>query len=614
MCGIVAYAGRREASDVLIEGLRRLEYRGYDSAGIGVLNGASLRVRKRAGRIDNLSRLLAEEPAPGCTGIAHTRWATHGEPTDGNAHPHTDQSGKLALVHNGVIENYAALRDRLAKAGHTFRSQTDTEVLAHLAGAHYDRLPEGPDRLVEAVKAALLEVTGAYGIAVVHQDRPGEVVGARCGSPLVMGVGEGELFLASDVAPLVPYTRNVIYLNDQDIAHFQEGRYRVTSLTQDAIERTVSQVDWDLQAADKGDFPHFMLKEIFEQPASLENVLRGRLSLADASARLGGISLEPAELASVSRIMLIACGTALHAAKVGEYVLEELAGIPVETDFASEFRYRNSPLDPRTLVFFVSQSGETADTLAAMREVRRKGLRALGIVNAVGSSIARESDGGVYLHAGPEIGVAATKSFTSQVTAFILLALILGRARQLSVLEGQAVVEALVKMPSQVAGILRQSGAIQAIARKYARARSMLFLGRQANYPVAMEGALKLKEISYIHAEAYPSAELKHGVIALISPDLPTVAICPRDGVYDKNISSIQEVRARKGPVIAVASEGDNHIASVADDVIRVPATHPAVQPILNTVPLQLFAYHIAVELGCDVDKPRNLAKSVTVE
>lgn len=615
MCGILGYAGTRQAPGLLLEGLRRLEYRGYDSAGLCLHDGGRIEVRKCAGRIDNLADLVSRDAVFGTTGISHTRWATHGEPTDANAHPHLDASGKIALVHNGVIENYLELKSRLASDGHVFLSQTDSEVLAHVIGEHYDRLPaSGGDRLLEAVKGALSEVTGTYGIAVIHADHPGEIIGARKGSPLVVGIGDQEFFLSSDVTALVTHTRNVIYLNDNDLVQISGGSYRLASLTQPRIDREVRRIEWDSDAAQRGDFPHFMLKEIFEQTAALENVMRGRLDWEDSSARLGGLNMTPVELREVERIMIVACGTALHAAMVGEYVIEELAQIPVEVDFASEARYRNSPLDARTLVFVVSQSGETADSLAAMREARRKGMRALAICNVVGSTIARESDGGVYMHAGPEIGVAATKSFTSQVAIFVLLGLLLGRLRHLGCPAGRAILQALKTLPSKVQQTLESNEEIRAVALKYSHAQNMLFLGRQANYPIAVEGALKMKEISYIHSEAYPSAEIKHGVIALISPEFPTVIICPRDGVYEKNLSNLQEIKARKGPVIAVGHSSDSGLSSMADDVLWVPETIPILQPILNVIPLQLLAYHMAVALGRDVDKPRNLAKSVTVE
>ena len=614
MCGIVAYAGGREAVDVLLQGLSRLEYRGYDSSGVCVESHGRLEIRKKAGRLEKLTQLLASQPVTGKVGISHTRWATHGEPNDTNAHPHTDQSGLLALVHNGVIENFSEIKTRLQGQGHTFQSQTDTEVLAHLVGEHYEKLDPSPDRLLQAVKDALLEVSGTYGVAVMHAAYPGEIVGARRGSPLILGVGQSECLLASDVTAVVQLTRDVIYLSDFDVVRIRAGQYEISSLHKEAIQRQVTRVDWDSESAARGQFPHFMLKEIFEQPSSLENALRGRLDPEECTAHLGGLPFTSMEARQLRRIQILACGSALHAAMTGEYIIEELARMPVECDFASEFRYRNTPMDDGTLALVVSQSGETADTLAAMREVQRKGFPAYGIVNTVGSTIARESNGGVYLHAGPEIGVAATKSFTSQTLVFVLLALHFGRMRHLSAPQGREMIDALQKLPSMVSEVLEESDRIREVAGKYCRARSMLFLGRQANYPIALEGALKLKEISYIHAEAFPSAELKHGIIALVEPGVPTLAICPQDTVYEKNLSNIQEVRARKGPIIALTTRGNKGIRAFAEDVIEVPHTHPCVQPILNAVALQLFSYHAAVQLGCDVDKPRNLAKSVTVE
>ncbi|MEZ5404867.1 MAG: glutamine--fructose-6-phosphate transaminase (isomerizing) [Verrucomicrobiia bacterium] len=614
MCGIVAYSGDKKAYDILLQGLYRLEYRGYDSAGICTLNGDHFDIQKKAGRIDALAQLVKKKPPQGVCGISHTRWATHGEPTNDNAHPHLDQSGKLALVHNGVIENYQTLKDKLLAKGHTFHSQTDTEVLAHLIGYHYDSIPESPERLLNAVKKALLEVTGTYGIAVLHTDRPGEIIGARRGSPLILGIGEKELFLASDVTALGAYTQRVIYLNDFDIVQILGKNYTLESLNQSSIDREICSIDWDPESTDKGEHDHFMLKEIFEQPASMENAMRGRLDLEQATAKFGGLNLEVHALRTIDRLIITGCGTALHAGMVGEYIIEELARIPVEIEIASEFRYRNSPLDNHTLAFAISQSGETADTLAAMREVQRKGFRALGICNVVGSTIARESDGGIFLHAGPEIGVAATKSFTSQTLVMALLALFFGRLRHLSSVQGREFLNALKKLPEQTAEILEQHYRIQTLAKKYASSQSMLFFGRQANYPVALEGALKMKEVSYIHAEGYPSAELKHGVIALITEKLPSLVICPQDGVYEKNLSNIQEIKARKGPVIAIGTQDDKELKKLADDVIELPPTHPLLQPILNVIPLQLLAYYTAVHLGRDVDKPRNLAKSVTVE
>ncbi|MEI6562105.1 MAG: glutamine--fructose-6-phosphate transaminase (isomerizing) [Verrucomicrobiota bacterium] len=615
MCGIIGYIGKAEAAPILLEGLRRLEYRGYDSAGLATLNGG-LRIRKCKGRIANLAELIAREPICGSVGISHTRWATHGGVTDENAHPHFDQSGKLVLVHNGVIENYQTLKEALAAEGHLFKSQTDTEVLAHLIGKHFDALGGSPTRkrLVEAVRNALKEVTGTYGIAVMHEDVPETLVGARRGSPLVLGIGKGENFLASDVSAIVGHTREAVYLRDYDIVSLDGDDFEISTLNGGASGFEVSKVEFSEEDVSKGDYPHYMLKEIFEQPDSLQDAMRGRLSAEESTAKLGGLNMTSTELRDIERIVLTACGTACHAAMVGEYLLESLAHLPTEVEFASEFRYRNMPMNKDTVVFAISQSGETADTLAALRESQRKGHRTLGICNNVASTIARESDGGVYMHAGPEIGVAATKSFTSQVTVLTLLGLLLGRIRHLSTSEGIQIMEELQAIPEKVRSILKQNDHIKSIAEKYSYAKAMMFLGRQFNYPVAMEGALKMKEISYIHAEGHPSAELKHGVIALISPEVPSVFIAPDDSVYDKNISNIEEVKARKGPVIAIGTEGDTKLAKIADDVIYIPRCPDYLSPLLTVIPLQLFAYHLAVKLGCDVDKPRNLAKSVTVE
>jgi glucosamine--fructose-6-phosphate aminotransferase (isomerizing) len=616
MCGIVGYIGQADAAPILLDGLRRLEYRGYDSAGVATIEDGAVQVRKSVGRIANLSNLLQQDPPRGTVGICHTRWATHGGVTNENAHPHFDQGRKLALVHNGVIENYQILRDELIREGHTFQSQTDTEVLAHLVGKYYDAARGEPSkaRLIDALRTALKQVIGTYGIALVHRDLPEFVVGARRGSPLVLGIGKGENFLASDVSAVVAHTRDAVYLNDYDIACLDRESFEITSLLGGKTGYEVSKVEFSEKDVDKGDFPHYMLKEIYEQPETIHDAMRGRLSLEEATAKLGGLEMTPNELRDVDRIVLAGCGTALHAAVVGEYVIETLAHVPVEVEFASEFRYRNMPMYKDTLVFVISQSGETADTLAAMRESQRKGHRTLGICNNVGSTIAREDDGGVYMHAGPEIGVAATKSFTSQVTILTLLALLLGRIRHLSTSDGIKIIEELEAIPEKVRQVLKLSDHIKAIAQKYSNAKAMMFLGRQFNYPVALEGALKMKEISYINAEGHPSAELKHGVIALISPELPSVFIAPEDSVYDKNISNIEEVKARKGPVIVVGTEGCTKLEKVADDVIYVPKCADYLSPLLTVIPLQLLSYHMAVTLGCDVDKPRNLAKSVTVE
>lgn len=615
MCGIVAYIGRSNALPVLMDGLRRLEYRGYDSAGVAIFEGGQIHLRKSVGRIANLAEEIEKNPVSGSIGISHTRWATHGAVTRENAHPHTDKSGRLHLVHNGVIENYQILRDQLIERGHVFHSQTDTEVLAHLVGEAFDRAPSRTEAaLVEAVRQALRQVIGTYGISVVHADVPGVIIGARRGSPLVLGIGKNEHFLASDVSAIVAHTRDVVYLNDYEIIALQAEGFEITTVSGNGADYQVSKVEYSADSVDKGSYSHYMLKEIHEQPNSVRDALRGRLCLEEATAKLGGLNMSNADLRSVDRIVLVGCGTAFHSALAGEYLIESLAHIPVECEFASEFRYRNIPLDRDTLVFVVSQSGETADTLAALRESQRKGHRTLGICNNVASTIARESDGGVYMHAGPEIGVAATKSFTSQLTIFALLGLLLGRIRHLSHSEGLEIIAAMEKLPDLVARTLQLDAQIAAIAKKYAHSKSFLFMGRQAQYPIALEGALKLKEISYISSSGYPSAELKHGVIALITEEAPSIFIAPRDAVFEKNISNIEEVKARKGPVIAIGTEGDTALAKICDDVILIPDCPHYLTPILSVIPLQLLSYHIAVELGCDVDKPRNLAKSVTVE
>ena len=598
-----------------MDGLRRLEYRGYDSAGVAIFESGQIHLRKSVGRIANLAEEIEKNPVSGSIGISHTRWATHGAVTRENAHPHTDKSGRLHLVHNGVIENYQILRDQLIERGHVFHSQTDTEVLAHLVGEAFDRATsQNEAALVEAVRQALRQVVGTYGISVVHADVPGVIIGARRGSPLVLGIGKNEHFLASDVSAIVAHTRDVVYLNDYEIIALQADGFEITTVSGNGADYQVSKVEYSADSVDKGHYPHYMLKEIHEQPNSVRDALRGRLCLEEATAKLGGLNMSNADLRSVDRIVLVGCGTAFHSALAGEYLIESLAHIPVECEFASEFRYRNIPLDRDTLVFVVSQSGETADTLAALRESQRKGHRTLGICNNVASTIARESDGGVYMHAGPEIGVAATKSFTSQLAIFALLGLLLGRIRHLSHSEGLEIIAAMEKLPDLVARTLQLDAQIAAIAKKYAHSKSFLFMGRQAQYPIALEGALKLKEISYISASGYPSAELKHGVIALITEEAPSLFIAPRDAVFEKNISNIEEVKARKGPVIAIGTEGDTALAKICDDVILIPDCPHYLTPILSVIPLQLLSYHIAVELGCDVDKPRNLAKSVTVE
>lgn len=615
MCGIVAYVGPRKAQPILLEALSRLEYRGYDSAGLAILNGHGIEVRKKSGRIENLAKACQAKPIQGEMGISHTRWATHGAPTDTNAHPHLDQSGKLALVHNGVIENFLELKEKLSKAGHTFQSDTDTEVLAHCLGEAYAKSQaKGEPRLLEAVRQLFNQIHGTLGIAVIHSDLPGLVVGARRGSPLVIGVGQGENFLASDTQALAPYTNRVVILKDLEIVALHADRFDVSSPLGSHTKIKVEEIENGLIQSDKGSHPHFMLKEIMEQPRSIENAFRGRLDRDGSTAKLGGLNMSTDQLRQIQRISVLGCGTALHSGMVGKYLIEDLAKIPVETQHASEFRYGDSPVSRHTLFLAVSQSGETADTLGALREAQRRGYPCLGICNNVASSIARDSDGGVYMHAGPEIGVAATKSFTSQVMVFALLGLLLGRLHQLSAAHGAELLEAITQLPEKIQQALRHSDAIAQVAKKYAQCRSMLFLGRLANFPIALEGALKMKEITYIHAEGYPSAELKHGVIALIDSNTPTVLIATRDGVYDKNLGSLQEIQARGGPVIAVGHEGDTKVQGLANALLEVPKTHELLQPILNVIPLQLFSYHTAVALGRDVDKPRNLAKSVTVE
>ena len=624
MCGIVGYVGRQQATPIILEGLRRLEYRGYDSAGISVLADKIIQTRKKKGKIDEgLGQVLQTEPLQGFIGIGHTRWATHGPPSDENSHPHYDESGRIAVVHNGVIENYDRLKERFK--GHTFKSSTDTEVLAHLIGEHYEKLrsrntkaepaaKNGTHPLAQAVMNALREVIGAYGIAVVCSDFPDVMIGARRGSPLIVGVGQGENFLASDATAIASHTREVIYLNDYDVVTLTNERFNVANLGSDTAKVQISKLEFDAEATERGNYPHFMLKEIFEQPRTVENALRGRIDHHEATAKFGGLNMSLAELREVDRIVIPACGTSWHAALIGEYLFEEFAHIPAEIEYASEFRYRNAPIEKHTLVLVITQSGETADTLAGLRESKRRGHKVLAICNVVGSTIAREADGGIYLHAGPEIGVASTKAFTSQVTVLTLLALMMGRIRMLSASHGAQLLRALEAIPKQMESILAQNETIRRIALKYASAEDFFFLGRQYNFPVALEGALKLKEISYIHAEGYPAAEMKHGPIAMIDEKTPTVFVIPTDELYEKTFSNLEEIKARKGPIIAIATEGNEKIHKKVDDVIYIPPTLDPLNPLLAAIPLQLLAYHIAVARGCDVDKPRNLAKSVTVE
>jgi glucosamine--fructose-6-phosphate aminotransferase (isomerizing) len=611
MCGIVGYVGSKKATPILVEGLKRLEYRGYDSAGVALLNGSGLHITKRPGKIRELEQALAKQPSSSTCGIAHTRWATHGAPNEPNAHPHTTSDGEIALVHNGIIENADALRSFLRKEGYEFTSETDTETVVHLI----DHLWKDGQPLEEAVAAALREVEGAYGIAVISSRDPGKIVVARNGSPLLIGVGQnGEMLAGSDAAAVVAHTREVVYLDDGDYAVIDSEGYRTYRLEGTEVTRAVQEVTWDLAAIEKGGFEHFMLKEIFDQPSSLRDVMRGRLLEEEGDARLGGIRDHAAELSKVKRIVISACGTSWHAGLVGEYMLEEYARIPVTVEYASEFRYRNPVIEEGTLALAISQSGETADTLAAMQEAERNGAPTMGIVNAVGSTIARETDYGIYLHAGPEIGVASTKAFTSQLVALALFTLFMGRRRNLSVLQGREIVSSLQELPFLVEEVLKVNDEVRDVAKRYMDSRNFLYLGRGYQFPVALEGALKLKEVSYIHAEGYPAAEMKHGPIALIDDDMPVVVLAPRDAVYKKVVSNIEEVKARHGRIIAVVSDDAPELQDKVDYMIKVPQTIPFLLPVLTTIPLQLLAYHMAVLRGCDVDQPRNLAKSVTVE
>jgi len=608
MCGIVAYTGYRQARPILLEGLKRLEYRGYDSAGIAVLNGGGVKVCKTKGRISALESMLPEGEMSGSCGMAHTRWATHGAPNDVNAHPHLDASGRIALVHNGIIENYQSLRTYLEQQGVQFRSETDTEVLVQLVGHFYK------GDIETAVRAALRDVRGTYGIAVICSDEPGKIIAARKGSPLIIGVGDGEYVVASDAAAIIQHTAQVIYLNDGEMAVVWDDGFRTTTLDALPVTKEVMELEMTLEDIELGGHEHFMLKEIMEQPEAVANCMRGRINLEEGRVILGGVAAAARELVRSKRFIITACGTAWHAGLVGEYLFEELAHIPTEVEYASEFRYRNPVIEQGTVLIAVSQSGETADTLAALREARDKGALVLGVVNVVGSTIARETDAGVYLHVGPEIGVASTKAYLGQVLVLTMMALYLGRRRHLSQPDLMNYLRALERLPELIARTTRLSDEIRGVAEKFKDANNWLYLGRGYNYPTALEGALKLKEISYIHAEGMPAAEMKHGPIALITRDMPVVFIATRNSQYEKIISNIEEVRARQGRIIAVATEGDKEIARLAEHVFYVPDVPEALQPLITIVPLQLLAYHAAVLRGCDVDKPRNLAKSVTVE
>jgi glucosamine--fructose-6-phosphate aminotransferase (isomerizing) len=607
MCGIIAYTGKQSAREVLIDGLKRLEYRGYDSSGIAILNSPPYWVRT-VGKVAELEQRVWQDAPEGVVGIAHTRWATHGKPSESNAHPHVDCTGKIYLAHNGIIENYLLLKKRLAAAGHIFRSETDTEVLAHLIESLYQ------GNLEAAVRKALLQVQGTFGLAVLHAAHPGQIIVARRGSPIVLGVGENESFAASDASALARHTDQVVYLEDNEVARLEPGRFSITTLENRAVNREATTLEVGPEAMERGSYPHFMLKEIFEQPEAVENALRGRVNHAEGVAKLGGLESVQERLQQARHLIIVSCGTSYYAGLFARYAFETLTDLTVETELASEFRYRKLNLRQNTVVLAISQSGETADTLAALREAKRKGALVLGLVNVVGSTIARETHAGVYSHAGIEVGVASTKSFVSQLTILTLMGILMGRSRDLSYEEGATLLRGLEKLPDQIRETLQQSERIREMAQKYCSYSHFLYIGRKYQYPIALEGALKLKEIAYIHAEGYAAGEMKHGPIALIDPAFPTMAIAPEDGSYEKVISNMQEIRAREGRIVAVTTTGNAKLGSLVDDVIEVPWNHELLMPVLTVVPLQLFAYHCAVLRGCDVDKPRNLAKSVTVE
>ncbi len=613
MCGIVGYIGIKSAKPILLDGLRRMEYRGYDSAGVALLN-QELVVVKAKGKIAILEERMQNIQSNAHLGIAHTRWATHGEPNEQNAHPITDVTGKIAVVHNGIIENYKALRTSLEKKGYSFTTETDTEIIANLIS---DFMTSDNHSFKEAIRLALHLLEGTYGLGIIHTDYPEELFAARHGSPLIIGLGRDENFIASDAAAVLRYTDRVIFLEEHEIARITKDEYEVFDLKKQKIEPTISKLEWDLQQIEKGGFEHFMLKEIYEQPTTMTNAYRGRLNIEEGTARLNGLKRYLSELVDVDRIIITACGTSWHSALIGEFIIEELARIPVEVEYASEFRYRSPILDKNTAVFMISQSGETADTLAALREARRKSAPVFGIVNQVGSAIARETDAGVYIHAGPEIGVASTKAFTSQVMVLSLIGILLGRMRELPIARGRQLISDLAQIPDLADRFIKEemkTGRIAKIAKRWYEYNNALYLGRGINYPVALEGALKLKEISYIHAEGSTADEMKHGPIALIDENIPVVFIATEDPLYPKVLMNIDQVKSRGGKILAIATEGDNEIAGMVEDVVYVPKTDPLLSPLLVAIPLQLFAYHIALLRGCDVDQPRNLAKAVTVE
>lgn len=608
MCGIVGYVGKKQALPILLQGLRDLEYRGYDSAGMAFLEEGKI-VRVRAvGKVDELARKLRGSVHISTIGISHTRWATHGGVTEKNAHPHFSSGGKLALVHNGIIENYREIKKQLEKNGVEFESETDTEVLAHLIAKNYQ------GDLAKAVKKSLLQVRGTYGILVMHADHPGQLVAARLGSPLAIGISENEYYIASDVTPMLPYTKQVTFLDDGEVAFINGDGIKITNLKDQEVKKDITQIEWDTETAQKGGYEHFMLKEIFDQPTVFEDAIRGRLDMEEGTAYLGGLNMTPEQMREIKRVVIVAEGTARHAGLIGKYAFERLASIPTEVDFSSEFRYRDPIVNKSTLVFAISQSGETADTLMAIREAKRKGAAARGIVNVIGSTIARETGAGTYIHAGPELAVASTKAYTNMVAVLILYALQFGRLKHASVATGQRLLQALLEIPAKMQAVLKQAEDIKRIAKKYSRYSNILFLGRGVNYPVSLEGALKLKEISYIHCEGFAGGELKHGPLALVSKEVPIIAVVTKNQLYEKMKSNVAEVKARGAKVLAIANEGDEGVGEIADDIIFVPKTMELLEPLLNTIPLQLLAYYAAVELGRDVDRPRNLAKSVTVE
>ena len=612
MCGIVSYYGNKDCVPFLINGLRRLEYRGYDSAGVALMDDGHIKSVKKAGKVHELDKKIKESPISGSIGIAHTRWATHGEPNDINAHPHQDKTGKIYLIHNGIIENYSTLKEILIRKGFQFKSETDTEALVNLISDIY--YADGLN-FEQSVEAALNQVIGTYGIVAFCSDEPNKLVAARHGSPLVLGVGEDEYFIASDASPIVEYTRNVIYLDEGEIVTINDSGHSIRSMDDDiVVNRETTEIEFSIEEIEKGEFSHFMLKEIHEQLFTIKDTMRGRIDPVDGTAHLGGIEEHMNRIRDANRIYITACGTSWHAGLIGKYLIEEYAGIPVHVEYASEFRYRKPIIDSNSVVIGISQSGETADTLAAIRKAKETGALTVGICNVVGSSVARDTDCGIYTHAGPEIGVASTKAFTSQVTVLFLLSLCFGRDRNLSSHTGKKYANALLNIGDQVKTILDESDSILEVAKSTVHADNFLYLGRGLNFPVALEGALKLKEISYIHAEGYPAAEMKHGPIALIDEKMPVVCLAPHDKTLEKVLSNIQEVKARKGVIITVTDKRTPELEKVSDYIIDVPSTHPKVFPILSSISLQLLAYHLAVLRECDIDQPRNLAKSVTVE